>query len=204
MTKKTVLNLGCGNTRIPGTVGVDREKGEAVDLVCDLNTVPYPFSGNYADEIHMYHILEHLDNPVEKLEEAHRILKNGGLLYLRVPHFSSVYAWGDITHKRSFSLQAFDCFDKKRAFKGIRCTKVNFDITTRKIRYFYTWPNEAWYMKHVVKPIWPKYSSLILKPFILLVNFLISLSPFIFERFWCYWVGGAAEIYLIMKAVKDE
>ena len=138
------------------------------------------------------------------IEEIHRILKPGGILYLRVPHFSSLYAWGDITHKKAFSIYAFDIFDAKRDYKQWGYTKVRFNIKTRRIRYFYTWPNEDWYMDYITKPDWPPYVSVILKPFILTMNALINLSPEIFERFWCYWVGGAAEIYLIMEAVKDE
>jgi hypothetical protein len=56
-------------------------------------------------------------------------------------------------------------------------------------------------MDYVVKPDWPFYVSIILKPLILLINFLIGLSTELFERFWCYWVGGAAEIYIIMKKI---
>ena len=201
--KKIVLNLGCAGSRIPGSIGVDiMARPGAVDLVWDLNVCPYPFKNNYADEIHMYHVLEHLDNSLKTLEEIHRILKPGGTLYLRVPHFSSLYTWGDITHKRGFSLQAFDIFDDKRNPKDWSYSKVRFNIRHRQIRYFYTWPNEDWYMKYVVKPDWPFGVGLFLKPVILIMNFLINLSPELFERFWCYWVGGAAEIYLIMEAIK--
>ena len=203
--KKAILNLGCANTRIPGSVGVDRfpRKG-FVDIVHNLNEVPYPFKESSVDEIHLYHVLEHLEGPLEKIEEIYRILKPGGLLYLRVPHFSSLYAWGDITHRQAFSIQAFDILDTKIRFRDLKYTKASFKILKRKIRYFYTWPNERWYMDCIVKPRWPFGISIILKPIILVLNFLINLSPVFFERFWCYWVGGAAEIYFVMEAIKDE
>ena len=201
--KKIILNLGCNGSRLPGSIGVDVIPREGtVDVVHDLNTRPYPFSTDYADEIHMYHVLEHLDDSIKTIEEIHRILKPGGVLYLRVPHFSSLYTWGDITHKKGFSIYAFDIFDKNRDYKEWGYSGVRFKIKKRDIRYFYTWPNEDWYMKHIVSPDWPSWAGFFLKPFILTINFLIGLSPEIFERFWCYWVGGAAEIYLIMEAVK--
>lgn len=202
MEEKIVLNLGCGPSRLPGSIGVDRIKRENVDVVHDLNILPYPFESNYADEVHFYHVLEHLDDTIGVLEEIHRILKPGGTLYLRVPHFSSLYAWGDITHKKAFSIYAFDIFDEKRDYKHWGYSKVRYNITHRQIRYFYTWPNEDWYQKYIVKPDWPLWAVPIAKPAILFINFLIGLSPEFFERFWCYRVGGAAEIYLIMKAIK--
>ena len=203
--RKTIINLGCSGSRLPGSIGVDViPHKRTVDVVHNLNKYPYPFKDNFADEIHMYHVLEHLDDSIKTIEEIHRILKPSGILYLRVPHFSSLYAWGDITHKKAFSIYVFDIFDAKRDYKNWGYSKARFNILKRRIRYFYTWPNEDWYMKYIVKPDWPTGVGLILKPIILTLNFLINLSPEIFERFWCYWVGGAAEIYLVMEADKTK
>ena len=187
--KKVILNLGCGKTRIPDSIGVDGVKIEGcVDVVHDLNVVPYPFEDNYADEIHMYHVLEHLDNPVEKLEEIHRLLKPGGVLYLRVPHFSSMGAFTDITHKRPFGYWSFDCFKKDHDQHFY--TQVEYEILKKEIKYFGLYPNTGVYAKHVHPNKCPR----LVRPFVLLVNFFINLSPVLFERLWCYWVGGATEI----------
>jgi SAM-dependent methyltransferase len=198
---KTVLNLGCGDTRIVGAINVDKKDLENVDKVHNLDVLPYPFKDNFADEIHMYHVLEHLNDPIAVMEELHRILKVGGVLYLRVPHFSSHYAWGDITHKRAYSIYAFDAFESSRMRRDLGYSKARFKTRKRMIRYFYTWPNEKWYEEQIVKPKWPKGVGFILKPLILVMNYLINLSPQLFERFWCYWVGGAAEIYLELEKV---
>lgn len=197
-----ILNIGSNNNRIPGAIGVDIIKKPGVDVVHDLNLVPYPFETSSVSVVHMYHVLEHLENPLQVLEEVHRILKPGGRLYLRVPHFSSLYSWGDITHRRAFSMHAFDVFDEKDDFKNFGYTNKKFYFISKKIRYFYTWPNEQWYLDYVVSPTWPRNIGWILKPIILAVNFLIALNIEFFERFWCYFVGGAAEIYLIMDAKK--
>ena len=194
--KKIILNLGCGKTRIPDSIGVDGVKVEGcVDVVHDLNVVPYPFEDSYADEIHLYHVLEHLDNPVEKLEEIHRILKSGGVLYLRVPHFSSMGAFTDITHKRPFGYGSFDGFEKNHYQHFY--TKVEYEVLKKEIKYFGLYPNTGVYEKHVH----PNKCSRLVRPFVLLVNFLINLSPTFFERLWCYWVGGAAEIEVWLKKV---
>src|SRR5687768_1431325 len=110
---KKIVNLGCGKVRIPNSVGVDRVKiDKYVDVVHDLDIVPYPFKSNSVDEIHFYHVLEHLHQPMKKLEEIHRILKPGGVLHMRVPHFSSMGAFTDLTHVRPFGYFSFDCFRK--------------------------------------------------------------------------------------------
>lgn len=180
---------------MPGSIGVDAQKiGNFVDVAHNLNLLPYPFEDNFADEIYLIHVLEHLENPIEKLEEMHRILKPGGLLYLRVPHFSSMGAFTDPTHLRPFGYFSFDCFLKNG--KGYDFyTKVKFEIAKREIRYLALYPNSGDYEKYLHKNQCP----LILRPAVRLINFLISLSPMFFERVWCFWVGGATEVVFVLK-----
>ena len=196
MPNKVIINIGCGKTRIPGSIGVDRVCiPDYVDVVHDLNSTPYPFSNNFADEIHFYHVLEHLDNPLEKLEEIHRLLKPGGILNMRVPHFSSNGAFTDITHKRPFSLFSFDVFDSD-AYHSFY-TQVRFGFIKKEIKYLGLYPNDGLYAKY----IHPNKCAYLARPFVHLVNFLIKLSPIVFERFWCYWVGGACEVNVIMVKI---
>jgi len=192
--QKRILNVGCGKTRIPGSIGLDTVKiGSFVDVIHDLDVVPYPFSDKYFDEVHMYHVLEHLHNPVEKISEIHRILKPGGVLYLRVPHFSSMGAFTDITHVRPFGYRSFDVFDARDPHSYY--SKVSFNILKKEIKYFGLYPNSGVYEKYIHKNQCP----LIFRPIVLLVNFLIRISPTAFERFWCYLVGGATEICVVME-----
>lgn len=191
-----VINIGCGKTRIPGSIGVDRVAiPGSVDIVHDLNSTPYPFESNCADEIHFYHVLEHLDNPLEKLEEIHRILKPGGVLYMRVPHFSSNGAFTDITHKRPFAYYSFDVFEEGAYHEYY--SKAKFKISNKEIKYFGLYPNKGVYAQY----IHPNQCPYPIRPFVRLVNFLIKLSPMAFDRFWCYWVGGACEISITMVKV---
>jgi len=195
--KKIILNIGCGKTRIPDSVGVDRKMiKDFVDVVWDLDKTPYPFPDSYADEIHMYHVLEHLNNPLVKVEELHRILKPNGILYLRVPHFSSMGAFSDITHIRPFGYGSFDCFqsgDYQHFY-----TEVEFKIIDKEIKYFGLYPNSGVYEKFIHR----NHCFILFRPFVLLLNFLISLSPTFFERFWCYWVGGATEVVVTLRKSK--
>jgi len=194
--KKKILNLGCGKVRIPGVIGVDRVKIEKyVDIVHNLNVVPYPFKSNSIDEIHFYHVLEHLQNPISKLEEIHRILKPGGILHMRIPHFSSLGGFSDITHIRPFGYSSFDCLEKDNYQHFY--TTVEFKIIKKEIKYFGLYPNEGMYAKYVH----PNQCFWIARPFVKTINFMIKLSPTAFERLWCYWVGGAMEIVVELEKV---
>jgi len=195
--KKIILNIGCGKTRIPGSTGVDRVKIENfVDVVHDLDRVPYPFSDQFADEIHFYHVLEHLHEPIKILEELHRILKPGGVLYMRVPHFSSMGAYTDLTHRRPFGYMSFDCFEPENYHHFY--TSVNFKILHREIKYFGLYPNTGVYEKYIHNNHCVWYA----KPFVRLINFAIRVSPTFFERVWCYWVGGATEVVFIFEKIE--
>ncbi|MBW7955744.1 class I SAM-dependent methyltransferase [Patescibacteria group bacterium] len=191
---KKILNIGCGNTRIPGSIGVDRVAiPDFVDVVHDLDQVPYPFAKNSIDEIHMYHVLEHLHEPLRKIEELHRILKPGGTLYMRVPHFSSLGAFTDITHVRPFGYTSFDPLEPGHNHHYY--TTVAFKILNKQIKYFGLYPNDGVYAQY----IHPNQCVWFAKPFVRLFNFLIACSPVLFERIWCYWVGGAMEVVITLQ-----
>lgn len=194
MNQFVILNIGCGKTRIPGSIGIDRASIEGfTDIVHNLDLVPYPFQDASVDEIHLYHVLEHLENPVKIMEEIHRILKPGGMLYMRVPHFSSMGAFSDITHKRPFGYTSFDCFQKGALFNYY--SQVEFEFVKKRLKYFGQYPNQGVYAKH----IHPNTCPFPVRPFVHLMNFLMNLSPVFFERFWCYWFGGACEVELEMR-----
>jgi SAM-dependent methyltransferase len=195
--KEVILNLGCGKTRIPGSIGVDLIKIENfVDIVHDLDVPPYPFKDNSVDEIHCYHVLEHLHNTLQTLEEFYRILKPNGILNIRVPHFSSMGAFSDIAHVRPFGYTSFDCFEEETYHHFY--TKSKFKILSKEIKYFGLYPNKGIYEKYIHNNqcFW------LFKPFVRLINFFIKLSPVFFERFWCYWVGGATELVIVLKKIK--
>lgn len=101
-----VLDLGCGGTKVPGSIGVDMVHGPSVDVVHDLDTVPYPFQDNIFDAVYLNHCIEHLADPKKVLEECVRIAKPGGTIFITVPHFTNPAAFGDVTHRRYFSYRA--------------------------------------------------------------------------------------------------
>ncbi len=105
------LNVGCGFDIREGWINLDSAKLDGVDVVHDLSMIPFPFEDNSMDEIACQDVLEHVDYPIV-LQELHRILKPGGELTIRVPHFTCYRNYVDPTHIKRFSIQTFDFFVK--------------------------------------------------------------------------------------------
>ncbi|MGH2869252.1 MAG: class I SAM-dependent methyltransferase [Solirubrobacteraceae bacterium] len=101
-----VLDVGCGSAKTPGAVGLDMSPDTDADVVHNLDEFPYPFETSSFDHVLMQDVLEHVHEPVRVIEELHRVLRRGGRLQLRTPHFSSVLAYGDPTHRHYFSALA--------------------------------------------------------------------------------------------------
>lgn len=106
--KKDVLHLGCGSKKRIGSIGVDINKNSQADVIHDLNKFPYPFNSNQFSLIIAEHILEHLDDLTKVLEEIHRIAKPSAKLVIKGPHFTSVDAFTDSTHKHFLTSRTFD------------------------------------------------------------------------------------------------
>lgn len=112
------LLIGCGNYREKRvkhgdlssgwksltTLDIDPDAG--ADVIHDLDVVPYPFEDNTFDEIHAYHVLEHLGRQGDwrgffaQFSELWRISKPNGLIFGIVPMWDSPWAWGDPGHTR--------------------------------------------------------------------------------------------------------
>jgi len=103
------LNLGCGTDIREGYVNLDSTKLPGVQVVHDIQKLPLPFKNEEFDEILCQDVLEHVDYP-RVLKDLHRILKPGGKLSIRVPHFTSRNNYVDPTHVKRFSVRTFDYF----------------------------------------------------------------------------------------------
>jgi len=100
-----ILDVGCGSGKF--LFEMSREGWEVYgndisDVACDnvrkefgLKNI-YPgellalnLPENFFDVITLWHVLEHLETPLETLQKIHRILKDDGLLVIESPDFSS-------------------------------------------------------------------------------------------------------------------
>ena len=141
------LNLGCGTDIREGWVNLDSAALPGVDVVHDINSLPLPFAADSFDEIVCQDILEHIADYTPLLKELHRVLAPGGMLRVRVPHFTSKNNFTDPTHRRMFSSATFDFFTKGTrwhkarhyyfdfSFSSITELELTFELSSRAFFY---------------------------------------------------------------------
>lgn len=94
---KLDMGTGKGVNKPEGFLGVDIEKGPAVDKVVDLRK-RWPWKDKSVDEINAHYLLQYLKPEERKhfVNEAHRVLKTGGKLVIVSPHWCASKAYGDL------------------------------------------------------------------------------------------------------------
>jgi ubiquinone/menaquinone biosynthesis C-methylase UbiE len=107
-----ILEIGCGNKKKKGRIGIDKVDLPNVDIVADIEQGLKFLPDNSVDEIHARSVLEHIQNIEYIMAEFDRVLKNQGKAFVFVPHFSNPYFYSDFTHKRPFGLYSFYYFVK--------------------------------------------------------------------------------------------
>lgn len=105
------INLGCGNHPTPGWLNLDVVALPGVQLVWDLENLPYPIPDGCVERIEASHVLEHVLAFMPLMEELHRILAPGGILHVKAPYYKSTNAFDDPTHVRFFTERTMDYFD---------------------------------------------------------------------------------------------
>lgn len=111
ISMKQKLHLGCGTVIKKEWINHDCIPLPGVDIVHDLRIFPWPFEDKQFDEILMKDVLEHLPDTIRTFEELYRITKPGAKIYISVPYWNSVTAYGDPTHVKFFNEFSFDFFD---------------------------------------------------------------------------------------------
>lgn len=181
------LNLGCGAFKEEDAINVDINPSVNPDVIHDLDTIPYPFECDYFDVIKANHVLEHLNAPFEVMKELYRILKPGGVLIIKVPHFSRGFTHAD--HKRGFDVTFPYYFNPK--FCGY--SGVPFNLIKTKLRWFA--------QPYLKKKIMPLPLFIIISLLGKVIDFFANLSPFFCSRCWCFLVGGFEEIEFQFKKI---
>jgi SAM-dependent methyltransferase len=128
-----VVELGCGPSKKPGVIGIDRVDSPQVDIVADLEAGLGFLPDNSVDRIGAHHLLEHIENFELLMSEIVRVLKRGGICQVRVPHFSNPYGYSDYTHRRFFGLYSFYYFVDNAYQLGRKVPSRYSDIRIRII-----------------------------------------------------------------------
>lgn len=137
---KKVLHLGCGSKKLKNAIGIDILKFPNVDIVHNLDIVPWPIKENSVDVIYAHSFLEHVNDTINFFNECHRVSKNGAHIIIAVPYFRSVDAFSDPTHKHFFTHNSLDYFiDGSNSLSDYEYTRNKF----KKVGFWYGWPTHS-------------------------------------------------------------
>lgn len=103
------LDIGCGQNKQPGWVGLDMREVEGVDIVWDINIHPWPLPDQCVLRAIASHLVEHIPPMaiidgrthflfIEFMDEVWRILRPNGQLAISTPHGYSMGYLQDPTH----------------------------------------------------------------------------------------------------------
>ena len=115
------LDIGCGDNKQPGYVGMDYRKTKNVDIQHSIEDCPLPFPDNYCRTILMSHLIEHL-KPwliIDIFNELWRISKVGGQLLIAMPYAGSFGFWQDPTHTKPWNEATPTYFDPSKFLYNI-------------------------------------------------------------------------------------
>jgi len=124
------LNVGCGNQKKPGWIGIDKVATPATDLVRDLGR-GLPYEDSSVDEIYCDNVLEHIGPPEDfifVLNEFYRVLKPGAVATIIVPDGRSQAAWQDPTHARAFVPRSALYWNQDLPWPKLYGITANFDV----------------------------------------------------------------------------
>lgn len=109
------LDIGCGENKQQGFIGMDARDLECVDIIHDLESFPYPIPDESCNKILGSHIFEHIKPwlSIDMLNELWRIMKWDGSLILTMPYAGSKGYWQDPTHCNGCTEATFQYFDPK-------------------------------------------------------------------------------------------
>jgi len=112
-----ILDIGCGDRKLTlknrTVVGMDIRPLENVDIVHNIESIPWPIPDNSCLTIIASHILEHIKPwlTIDIFNELWRIMKSGGQLAISLPYGGSHGFYQDPTHINGFNEDTFRYFD---------------------------------------------------------------------------------------------
>jgi len=111
---------------MPEAVAYGRQRGIENVHVHDLGK-PWPIEDQSVDAVVLLDVIEHVEQPVEVLTHAHRVLKEDGKLFLTVPAYQWMYGdWDEaLGHYRRYTRRRLEQQTVAAGFKTIKLTHWN-------------------------------------------------------------------------------
>jgi hypothetical protein len=179
------VNLGCGNKRREGFIGVDVGDFPAVDVRQDVMSYLRGLPNASVAEVYSRHFLEHLEPTAfgQLLDEVDRVLQPGGRVHFIVPHYSNPYFYSDPTHRLPFGVHTFSYLCERTCLhRGVPDYARRKGWSLRKVKVGFL-PYERWHLFGRRMPMLSDW----LNRFVNRKSRRIEL----FERYWC----GMLSIY---------
>ena len=107
-------------------VGQCRARG--INNVLAASATELPIKGGFFDLVTLFDCLEHIDDDQAALNEARRVLRPDGLLFVSVPSYQFLYAQNDrlAHHKRRYTLSALRSKIHGAGFEVVHASYINF------------------------------------------------------------------------------
>lgn len=124
------LDLGCGENKNEGFVGIDNRELKGVDIVHDLEEFPYPLPDRCASLAVASHVVEHI-NPhkgtfIEFMNEVWRLLMKDGEFMIATPMAGTSPFYQDPTHCYSEDTEVLTEY----GFKLIKDVEIGENVFT--------------------------------------------------------------------------
>lgn len=130
------LDIGCGENKVKGAFGIDKFALPEVDKRVDLDKKKWPLPNNYFEKIYATHILEHVEDLENAMENIWRVGKNGCKVFIKSPYFTNPCALTRPQHKQVFNYETFELFCNDEPVGNKYYTKCNFKLIKRKIKFW--------------------------------------------------------------------
>lgn len=119
------VDLGCGDHKPDGFIGVDVAPGPGVDLVCDL-TGRFPFETDSVAYLRAHDVIEHLPDRLHTMNEIWRVCRGGAVVDIRVPSTDGRGAFQDPTHISYWNANSFFYYSLEHPAYLALCRKYGF------------------------------------------------------------------------------
>lgn len=172
-TKLRILDIGCGSGEFLASISSNRFEKYGLEInpegvarcreksieVFNRDIKDAGFNPGLFDVITMWHVLEHLDKPVDLLLEARRILKSNGVLAISTPNTDSIgfrYGRNNWFHLDSprhlilYNLRSLGYLLRKTGFKIIRKRNAFYDFPLDLF-----WSVRKSWAKYFIYPLYP-------------------------------------------------
>lgn len=184
------LDVGCGNAKAHGAIGIDSNPNTQADIVHDLNMYPWPLETSAFDTVIINHVVEHVSDMIRFMEEVNRVSKPKASVSIITPHFSNRFSYTDPTHLRHLSMRSFDYFAVKRM--------LNHNLLTRFFETQFAVPD--FYMQplfHITKA-----QMSFARPFRYTgISYLANKFPDFYELYLAF-VLPARDLYFTLEVIK--